>query len=124
MKNLAVLCLIASCLSATAAPSFSQVPRSSDTFMTLTRPPHHRASLPTNISVITHDDIKRNHAQTIDEVLLLAPAVDVQRARTLGSFSTVRMRGATSSAQVQIVLDDQPVEGISRQFFDLSRIPV
>jgi outer membrane cobalamin receptor len=80
--------------------------------------------LPTNISALTEQQIKESGAQTLDQVLNLLPAVDVQRSGTLGAFSTVRLRGVPSSAQVQIVVDDQPLGGVSTQFVDASQIPV
>jgi vitamin B12 transporter len=93
-------------------------------FLSVTRTPEPWTHLPSNISVITQQDIARSGAKTLDEVLDLYPAVDVQRTGTLGSFNTLRLRGVPSSAQVQVLVDDQPLGGVSTQFVDLSQIPL
>ena len=51
--------------------------------------------------------------------------MDVQRTGSVGTFSTVRMRGTPGSAQVKIVIDDQPYGGFQAdQNIDLSQIPL
>lgn len=79
---------------------------------------------PTNVSVLTAEDIKRVGATTLAEILDLLPSVDVSRSGSLGSLSSIRMRGVPTSNQVQIIVDDQPLGGVGIQSLDLSLIPV
>jgi len=92
-------------------------------FLSLTRTEEWVSNLPTNVTVITADKIQEIGAKTLDEVLPLAPSVEIFRSGYLGSFTTVRLRGVPSSSQVQVLVDDQPLGGISIQFVDLSQIP-
>lgn len=94
-----------------------------DTFVSLTRRATPVSSLPTNISTLSEKDIKRTGAQSVADVLDLLPSVDISRAGSLGSFATARGRGVPSSSHTQILIDDQPLGGISQQFIDLSQIP-
>ena len=109
-----------------AFPASSLFSQESDenTFITLNRRPTKISKLPTNISVISKEDIDRSGAKTVVEVLDRAPSVDLSRSGGLGTFTTLRMRGATTSGQVQIVVDGQSLTGLASQFVDLSMIPV
>jgi len=93
-------------------------------FLSISRRPERLERQPTNVSVITPADIERLGAHTLDEVLPFIAGADVNRTGTLGTFSTLRLRGLPSSAQVQVVVDDQPLGGVSTQFVDLSQIPL
>lgn len=93
-------------------------------FLSLTRRGAARDRMPSNVSVVTQAEIRESGAKTLDQVLDSVPSVDVTRTGTLGSFSTVRLRGVPSSAQVQVLVDDEPLGGVSSQFIDLSQIPV
>ncbi len=105
--------------------SFAEESIPDETFLSLTRRPTSIKKLPTNVSVVTAQQIEDLGAKSIDQVLQLLPSVDVSRTGTEGSFSSIRMRGAPKSAQVQIVVDDQPYGGVSGdQLVDISRIPV
>lgn len=93
-------------------------------FLSLTRDPVPLSKLPTNVSVMTEADIRRTGAETLDQAIDRLPGVDVYRTGTVGSFATVRLRGVPASAQTQLVIDDQPIGGVSNQFIDLARFPV
>ncbi|MCB4756487.1 MAG: TonB-dependent receptor [Elusimicrobia bacterium] len=93
-------------------------------FISLTRRSMPLSKIPTNVSYLTSKDIKDSGATSIDEVLPLLPSVDVVKSGTLGTFSTVRLRGVPSSAETQVIVDDEPLGGVSAQFIDLSQIPL
>ncbi len=95
-----------------------------DVFMSLTRSEEPRDRLPTNISVVTAAEIRAAGAQTVSEALTLLPGVNVQRTAVPGAFSTVRLRGVPSSNEVQVVVDDEPLGGVSLQNIDVGQIPV
>lgn len=113
------------CCLAAALLCLGQTARADEpVFLSVTREETPMDRLPSNISVITPEDIEAMGAKTLDEVLGILPSVDVTRTGSLGTFSTVRMRGVPSSGQVQILVDDQPLGGVSLQFVDLSQIPL
>ncbi len=95
-----------------------------ETFISLTREPMPVSKLPTNISVLNAQQIKDSGANTLAEVLDILPAVDVNHSGEMGTLSTVRLRGTPTSNQVQILVDDQPLGGVSIQDINLGLIPV
>ncbi len=110
--------------SGAAARAGESSPAEPPPFLSLTRRPVSLDRLPTNVSVISGEEIRQTGAHTLDEALDLLPAADVGRTGTLGSFSTLRLRGVPDPAQVQVLVDDRPVGGVSAQAADLSQIPV
>ena len=92
-------------------------------FITLTRSPSIESKLPTNISTVTSEDIRRSGAVNVAEALQVLPGVDVQESGSIGSFASVRLRGVPGSSSVQVVVDDQPVGGVSIQNINLALIP-
>ncbi len=93
-------------------------------FVSLTREATPMSKLPTNISVFTAQQIKDSGANSVAEVLSLLPGIDVQRGGELGSLASVRIRGVPDSNQVQILVDDQPLGGVSIQSVNIGIIPV
>lgn len=91
--------------------------------VSLSRKADPRKKWPTNVSLVGARDLERINAVTVDEGLGSVPSVLVQKSGVLGSFSTVRLRGAPASSQQQILIDDLPLQGVSNQFFDFSQIP-
>lgn len=93
------------------------------TFLSLTRRPTPLDRLPSNIAVITREEIEQSGAQTLDQVLILQPSIHSNRTGEVGSFSSLRMRGIPNSAQMSLIVDDQPYGGISAdQIVDFSQI--
>lgn len=107
-----------------AASTAAAEPEDGAVFGSLTRTPSPLDRMPSNISVMTQDDIAATGARTLDEALDHLVSADVVRTGTLGSFSTLRLRGVPSSAQTQVIVDDRPVGGTSLQFTDVSQSPV
>jgi outer membrane receptor protein involved in Fe transport len=95
-----------------------------DVFLTLTRRAEPAALLPTNVTTITREELRRSGARTLDQALVSAPSARVTVTGGAGSFATVRLRGVPSSSQVQVLVDDQPLGGVATQFVDLSQIAV
>lgn len=93
-------------------------------FISLTREGTPVSKLPTNISVVTAQQIHDTGAKTLTDVLDMLPGVDVSRSGELGTLSTVRLRGVPTSNQVQILVDDQPLGGVSIQEINIGLIPV
>lgn len=94
------------------------------TFISMTRRPTKTENLPTNVSVITNKDIENSGAKTLTDLLDTLPSLIVSRSGSLGTLSTIRMQGVPASNQVQIVIDDQPIGGVSIQEINADLIPV
>lgn len=94
------------------------------TFLSLTRTSRPVREMPSNVSQMTGEEIQATGAKTVAELLDFMPAVVLSRSGGLGRFASVRVRGVPSSSQVQVVVDDRPLGGVSNQFIDLSLIPV
>ena len=111
-------------ISPSTAPVAEVTEADGDVFLSLTRTVEQRKGLPTNISTIKAKEMEEQDAATVDEVLSLSPSVLIGKSGTMGTFSTLRLRGAPSSAQTQVLLDDMPLLGISNQSLDLSQLPI
>jgi outer membrane cobalamin receptor len=121
MKKLLLCCLSWSLLALSWADTN---PSNDDAFVSLTRSPENPDNLPTNISVVTRQDIAKSGATTVADLLDFVTSVDVGRSGSLGSSSFVRMRGVPSANQVQVLVDDQPIGGSSIQNINLTLLPV
>lgn len=93
-------------------------------FISLNRNAEDPKRLPTNVSALTAEDIRREKPATLEDALSKLPGVQVQRSGPLGTFSTLRLRGVPSSSQVLILVDHVPFGGVGSQFSDLSQIPI
>lgn len=92
-------------------------------FISLTRTGKSPASLPSQRSVVSREEIQRSGAKTLGEAMDLVPGVVINRTGTLGNQTTLRLRGVPNSNQVQILIDGQPAAGVGVQNVDLSQIP-
>ena len=79
--------------------------------------------LPSNVTVITAEQIESSRAQNLSEILDNQPGLQVLRTGAFGSFATLKMRGAPNASQVNILMNGIPLAGASKQFIDISRIP-
>lgn len=95
-----------------------------EVFLSLTRKAQSPNTLPSQRSVVSREEIERSGARNLGEALDLVPGAVFNKAGTLGNRTTIRMRGATTSNQIQVLIDDQPVGGVSHQNVDLSQIPI
>ncbi len=96
-----------------------------DTFVSLMRQATPLSDTPANVTIITQQQIKDSGARTLDELLPQTVAADVSRSGSVGTFSTIRLRGVPAAADVKIVIDDQPYGGFAAdQNIDISQIPL
>ncbi len=56
------------------------------------------------VTVITENDFKTYHDQTVGEALLNVPGVEIRRSGSLGKTTSISIRGASAN-QVQVLLD-------------------
>src|SRR5713226_2120846 len=71
------------------------------------------------VSVISGEDFKTYHYETVGDALRQIPGLDVQRSGSLGKLTTLSIRGANSN-QVQILVDGIRVKSPTTGQVDLS----
>src|SRR5712692_6620388 len=71
------------------------------------------------ISVITGEDFKTYHYETVGDALRQIPGLEVERSGSLGKVTTLSIRGANSN-QVQILVDGVRVKSPTTGQVDLS----
>jgi len=91
--------------------------------ITPTRGPRMLKDLPTNVSVVTREEIVESHSQNVGEVLRNRLGVEIRRYGTLGASTYVGLRGC-SAYQTLVMVDGRPVNSISDGIADLSQFPV
>jgi len=91
--------------------------------ITPTRGPRMMKDLPTNIGVITRQEIAESGAQNVGEVLKDSLGVEVRRYGTLGAPTYVGLRGC-SAYQTLVMVDGRSVNSISDGIADLSQFPI
>ncbi|MDR2426714.1 MAG: TonB-dependent receptor [Endomicrobium sp.] len=78
-------------------------------FLTLTKTPTNLAELPTNVTVITHEEIESKHVETLGELLAQEMGVFYKTNGTAGDMPTIFMRGAANSARTLVLIDGRRV---------------
>ena len=91
--------------------------------ITPTRGPRMVKDLPTNVSVITREEIAESGAHNVGEVLKNRLGVEVRRYGTLGASSYIGLRGC-SAYQTLVMVDGRSVNSISDGIADLSQFPI
>ncbi|MFB0526829.1 MAG: TonB-dependent receptor plug domain-containing protein [bacterium] len=91
--------------------------------ITPTRGPRMVKDLPTNVSVITREEIAESDARNVGEVLNNRLGVGIRRYGTLGAKSQIALRGC-SAFQTLVMIDGRPVNSISDGLADLSQFPI
>jgi vitamin B12 transporter len=92
-------------------------------FITLTRRPLLESELPTNVTVLNENDIHNSGGVNVADVLELVPGLDLSRSGSIGQFTSFRLRGVPRSNQSQVLIDEQPLGGVSIQEINLALIP-
>ena len=91
--------------------------------ITPTRGPRMLKDLPTNVSVITKEEIAEANAQNVAEVLKNRLGVEVRRYGTMGSPSYIGLRGC-SAYQTLVMVDGRSINSVSDGIADLSQFPI
>lgn len=89
-------------------------------FITLTRKAEPKENLPTNVMVITKEQIAKSGAKTLGEAIETLPSVNVGEYGTLGTMSSVILRGALDK-QVLVLIDGRPVNDITLGGYDFAQ---
>ena len=118
MKKLSVLTVVL-CFFVSNVPLMAE----DQVFLSLTKKADPYANLPTDISVITSDQIEQSGAKNAGEALENELGINRSVNGTLGQLSTVMLRGATSS-ETLVMIDGRRINSVAVGDADLSTIPV
>lgn len=91
--------------------------------VTATRLPEKLSDLPTNVNVVTKEEIARTDARNAGEAIALLPGVKVTKKGTIGAESGAALRGS-SYQQVLVMIDGRSVNSTSLGGANLGEIPV
>lgn len=92
-------------------------------FITLTRKAEPKKDLPTNVAVITKEQIAKSGARNIGEILDFSTNINVGKYGTLGSMSSVILRGALDK-QVLLLINGRPANDITLGGYNYSELSV
>ena len=91
--------------------------------VTATRLEEPISGVPTSVTVITDEELERKVAVTAEEAIRDAPGVYVRRAGTIGSATSVRIRGADVT-QTLVMIDGVEVNNPWSGFYDWANLMV
>ncbi len=94
--------------------------------VTATRIKERKRELPTNVTVVTEDTLRRYKAVTVADILDTLPGTRISSYGTVGALLSPRIRHSGAS-HVLILLDGRPLNGISlatSHRLDLTTIPI
>ncbi|MDR2192094.1 MAG: TonB-dependent receptor, partial [Endomicrobium sp.] len=93
-----------------------------DVFLSLTKYEANTEKLPTNITVITKEEIAEKNFSTLAELLQNETGVNVRRNGTVGAAESVLIRGA-SSLQTLVLIDGRRINDIGLGSADFTAVP-
>ena len=79
--------------------------------------------VPSSVTVITDEEMERQMAVTVEEVIRNAPGVYVRRSGTIGAATSVRLRGADVT-QTLVMIDGVAVNNSWSGFYDWANLLV
>src|SRR5881628_3161333 len=74
-----------------------------------------------SVSVVTEEDFKTYHYETVEDALRTVPGVEIRRSGSVGKLSNISIRGANAN-QVQVLVDGVRVKSPTTGQADLSDI--
>jgi vitamin B12 transporter len=75
------------------------------------------------VSIVTDEEVRTYHYQTVEDALRHVPGVEIQRAGSLGKTTSIRIRGA-GPQQVQVLVDGMRVKSPTLGQADLAELPL
>ncbi|MDR3113797.1 MAG: TonB-dependent receptor [Endomicrobium sp.] len=94
-----------------------------EVFLTLTKYDSKTEELPTNISIITQEEIERKHVETLGQLLAQETSIFYGNYGMGINSSFVFMRGAASSARVLLLIDGRRVYTLDSNMANFASIP-
>src|SRR3989442_14501788 len=102
--------------------AYAQEPKKLDpVIVTATKTETPAEQLGASVSVVTEDDFKTYHYETVEDALRTVPAVEIRRSGSAGKTTSVSIRGANAN-QVQVLVDGVRVKSPTSGQADLSDI--
>ena len=74
-----------------------------------------------SVSVVTEEDFKTYHYETVEDALRTVPGVEIRRSGSVGKLSNISIRGANAN-QVQVLIDGVRVKSPMSGQVDLSDV--
>src|SRR2546426_7210050 len=100
--------------------AYAQEPKKLDpVIVTATKTETPAEQLGASVSVVTEDDFKTYHYETVEDALRTVPGVEIRRSGSLGKTTSVSIRGANAN-QVQVLVDGVRVKSPTSGQADLS----
>jgi len=91
--------------------------------VTATRLEEPATAVPASVTVITDEEMERKRTVTVEDAIRDAPGVYVRRAGTIGSSTSVRIRGADPT-QTLVMIDGVKINNSWSGFFDWANLMV
>src|SRR5262245_35462476 len=104
MWTMIVATLLVMVIAAEAQESRPDVKRVDPVVVTATKVETPASELGGAVSVVTEEDFRTYHYQTVGDALRSVPGVDIRRSGSLGKTTSISIRGA-NSGQVQVLVD-------------------
>ncbi|MCH4090915.1 TonB-dependent receptor plug domain-containing protein [Acetobacter sp.] len=86
--------------------------------------PQRASELPTDIQVVTAEQIRTSGAQTLPEVLRMVPGVDVRRYSVLSANVSIRGNDAAGGSRTLVLIDGRQVYLDGYNYTDWGALPV
>lgn len=99
-----------------SAAAFAQ-----EAFLSLTKYSESTEKLPTNITIITQEDIEDRHVETLGELLRHETSINFKSYGTIGAATSISIRGA-SSLQTLVLIDGRRVNDMGLGSADFTSI--
>lgn len=114
-----LICLIFTANIVCAKEAFAQ-----EAFLSLTKYSEPVEKLPTNITIISSEDIENKHVETLGELLENEVGIFYKTNGTTGDMPTVFMRGSAASARTLVLIDGRRVNDAGAGAANFAAIPV
>src|SRR2546426_6753650 len=102
--------------------AYAQEPKKLDpVIVTATKTETPAEQLGASVSVVTEDDFKTYHYETVEDALRTVPGVEIRRSGSVGKISSISIRGANPN-QVQVLIDGVRVKSPMSGQIDLSDV--
>ena len=92
-----------------------------EVFLTLTRYDEQMDKMPTNVSVISSEDIEQKRAETLGDILQNETGINIREYGSSGALTSVSIRGA-SSKQTLVLIDGRRINDAGLGDADFSAI--
>jgi len=90
----------------------------------LPHPTHGKNPLPTNVTVLSREDLIGHNYHSVADALTTVPFLNIQKETYRGSRAVAKIRGVSNERRVLVLIDGRPLTHEFDGSVDLSQIPV